>query len=258
MHQHQHDENNAPNQADDAKPTDLDAHHARGPREAQSPLEDRGAHRSRRHRTAAGFYSIYETGHYGFKEMGVIARTSKSSLNTQSKKPDSTRPSAWPDPDGKRKTAEFCENGAKAVAWEATTKRLTPEIFAQHMYPRTAPPGTTATSEELGRITHPMLRRKNSDHLRTDRLGLLAFQLIADELHALASPNEASSTPPGHASNEAAFLYGLFGFDNSAPTTSPIAPTCAMNPAAPALPKSSASEKPRSESTISPMPMPFS
>src|ERR1700743_1534259 len=130
MHQHDHDETNAPNQAKEKKPTDPDAHLAIGVPGAQAPLEETGAKEGRRHKTAAGFYSIYETAHWGIKEM-VVKRSLKTLLNVNQKDGFDCPSCAWPDPDGERKTAEFCENGVKAVASEATTKRLTPEGFAQ-------------------------------------------------------------------------------------------------------------------------------
>jgi hypothetical protein len=61
-----------------------------------------------------------------------LDRTPRSLLNLNQKKGFDCPSCAWPDPDGERKTAEFCENGAKAVASEATTKRLTPQEFAKH------------------------------------------------------------------------------------------------------------------------------
>ena len=131
MHIHEHDENNAPNQAKTQKPSDPAAHLAQGVEGAQPPLEAEGAHRVHRHTVAAGLYSIYETAHFGVKEMGM-ERGVHALLKLNQKDGFDCPSCAWPDPDGKRKTAEFCENGAKAVASEATTKRLTPEVFAQH------------------------------------------------------------------------------------------------------------------------------
>ncbi|HEY1685889.1 MAG TPA: FdhF/YdeP family oxidoreductase [Tepidisphaeraceae bacterium] len=207
MHHHQHDENSAPNQEDQNKPTVPDAHLAKGVEGDEAPLEEKGAHDGRRHKTAAGFIAIYETGHYGLKEMGV--RRSLKTLLTMNQKEGFDCPScAWPDPDGKRKMAEFCENGAKAVAWEATTKRLTPEVFAQHSISELLT-WKDHDLEELGRITHPMVRRKGADHY-TSISWDEAFELIGTELRALNSPNEASFYTSGRSSNESAFLYGLF------------------------------------------------
>ncbi len=207
MHLHEHDENSAPGQADTERPTDPDAQRARGVEEAQSPEEGKGAREGRRDKTAAGLYAIYETGHFGVKEMGV-KRSFQTLLKINQKDGFDCPSCAWPDPDGKRNMAEFCENGAKAVASEATTKRLTPEVFAKHPISEMLH-HPDAWFEDLGRITHPMIRRKNSDHYEaiswTD-----AFGLIGEELRALASPDEAAFYTSGRASNEAAFMYGLF------------------------------------------------
>lgn len=208
MHAHQHDENSAPNQEDEYKPTDGEAHLARGIAGDEAPLEEKGANKGRRHKTAAGFTAIYETGYFGIKEMGT-KRSLQTLLKVNQKDGFDCPSCAWPDPDGKRKMAEFCENGAKAVAWEATTRRLTPEVFAQHSIPELLKKSDNWL-EELGRITHPMVRRKGADRY-VPISWKEAFELIGSELRALGSPNEASFYTSGRASNEAAFMYGLFG-----------------------------------------------
>lgn len=207
MHLHEHDENNAPNQAKTQKPSDPNAHLARGVKGAQPPLEQEGAHLGPRHTVAAGLYSIYETAHFGIKEMGMD-RSLQALLKLNQKDGFDCPSCAWPDPDGERKTAEFCENGAKAVASEATTKRLTPEVFAQHPIPELIKQ-SDVHFEELGRITHPMLRRKGSDYYEPISWEQ-AFDLVGQELRSLDSPNQAVFYTSGRASNEAAFMYGLF------------------------------------------------
>ncbi|HEV2693567.1 MAG TPA: FdhF/YdeP family oxidoreductase [Verrucomicrobiae bacterium] len=207
MHQHEHDENSAANQADAARPTDPMAALARGVPGDQPPPEKAGAHIVEREKTAAGYHSIYETAHFGIKEMG-LKRTFQTLSKVNQKNGFDCPSCAWPDPDGKRKMAEFCENGAKAVASEATNKRLTPEIFAHHPISEMLRQ-TDAWMEERGRITHPMIRRKGADHYEAISWDE-AFELIGTELRALASPNEAAFYTSGRASNEAAFMYGLF------------------------------------------------
>ena len=114
---------------------------------------------------------------------------------------------AWPDKEH-RSTFQFCENGAKAVTWEATKKRVTPEFFAAH----------TVTSlldwsdhqlEDEGRLTHPMVY----DHA-TDTYAPItweaAFSRIGQVMRSLPDPNMAEFYTSGRASNEAAFLYQLF------------------------------------------------
>ena len=116
---------------------------------------------------------------------------------------------AWPDPDpGHRHVAEFCENGAKAVAEEATTARATPDFFARHSLA-----DLDAHSEywlgQQGRITHPMIRRPGGTHY--EPIGWDdAFTLIGAQLTALDSPDAATFYTSGRACNEAAFVYQLF------------------------------------------------
>jgi formate dehydrogenase major subunit len=116
---------------------------------------------------------------------------------------------AWPDPEvGHRHTAEFCENGAKAVAEEATKARATPEFFAAHSIA-----DLDAQSEhwlgQQGRITHPMIKKPGGKHYQP--IGwTAAFALIAGQLNSLTSPDQAIFYTSGRASNEAAFAYQLF------------------------------------------------
>jgi molybdopterin-dependent oxidoreductase alpha subunit len=116
---------------------------------------------------------------------------------------------AWPDPSPERADPlEFCENGAKALAWEATAKRVTPEFFAQHSVTELAR-RSDYWLEEQGRITHPMVYDSATDHyVPIDWIN--AFALIGKELRALSHPNQAEFYTSGRSSNEAAFLYQLF------------------------------------------------
>jgi len=207
MHAHEHDENNAPNQADDYGPQDKEASQATGALGAQAPVEQKGAKQTHRDRTAAGIVSIYETAVFGFGKMGM--KRTFQALGKMNQKDGFDCPScAWPDPDGHRKAAEFCENGVKAVASEATTKRLTPEVFAEHTISEMLT-HRDAWFETLGRITHPMFRPTHRNFYQPVSWQD-AFDLIGRELRALGSPDEASFYTSGRASNEAAFLYGLF------------------------------------------------
>jgi len=114
---------------------------------------------------------------------------------------------AWPEPAAEHRARfEFCENGAKAIAEEATTERLTPDVFAKHSLDQ-----LRAMSEfelgQLGRITHPMVLE--GEHYRPISWDG-AFALLADELRA-AGPKESVFYTSGRTSNEAAFLYQLVG-----------------------------------------------
>jgi molybdopterin-dependent oxidoreductase alpha subunit len=114
---------------------------------------------------------------------------------------------AWPD----RKhssTFEFCENGVKAVAAEATTKRATPAFFEAHTI-EALMKQTDYELEQHGRLTDPMVYDALTDKYKPISWNG-AFALIAEELKKLSSPNQAAFYTSGRASNEAAFLYQLF------------------------------------------------
>ncbi|MFK4823665.1 FdhF/YdeP family oxidoreductase [Paenochrobactrum sp. BZR 588] len=114
---------------------------------------------------------------------------------------------AWGDPEH-GSSFEFCENGVKAVAWEATGRRTTPEFFATHTV-RELQGWTDYDLEHIGRLTHPM--RYNA---QTDQYEAIdwdeAFVEIGSILSGLDSPHRAEFYTSGRASNEAAFLYQLF------------------------------------------------
>ena len=174
---------------------------------AEPPLEQRPAEQVHRHESAAGLYSIYETVRRGVLEMGA-GNSFRTLLKVNQTDGFDCPSCAWPDPDRERKTAEFCENGAKAVASEATKERILPEFFAAHSLSELLT-HSDRWYEQQGRLTHPMWRPPDSDHYRPIEWDA-AFELIARELNALDSANQAAFYTSGRASNEAAFLYGLF------------------------------------------------
>ena len=122
---------------------------------------------------------------------------------------------AWPDPKH-TSSFEFCENGAKAVAWEATGKRATPELFATHTVAELWE-WTDHALEDAGRLTHPMAYDAASDQYRPISWED-AFARIGAALRALPHPDMAEFYTSGRTSNEAAFLYQLmvreFGTNN--------------------------------------------
>ena len=116
---------------------------------------------------------------------------------------------AWPEPEpGRRSHTEFCENGAKAVADEATLRRIGPEFFAAHPIGELAQRSAHWLGQQ-GRLTAPMVRRPGAAHY-TPISWDEAFAIVARELRAVASPDEAVFYTSGRTSNEAAFLYQLF------------------------------------------------
>jgi len=116
---------------------------------------------------------------------------------------------AWPDPDDDRSpVGEYCENGAKALAEEATTKKVTAAFFAENAVYDLA----KLTDFEIGRkgrLTEPMYMPAGGTHYQPITWDH-AFQKIADHLNALESPDEAVFYTSGRTSNETSFLYQLF------------------------------------------------
>jgi molybdopterin-dependent oxidoreductase alpha subunit len=114
---------------------------------------------------------------------------------------------AWPDREH-TSTFEFCENGVKAVASEATADRATPEVIARHTVSEMLG-WTDKALEDTGRLTEPMRYDATTDRYRATSWDE-AFALIAKHLRALPSPDQAVFYTSGRTSNEAAFLYQLF------------------------------------------------
>ncbi|HVI73113.1 MAG TPA: molybdopterin-dependent oxidoreductase, partial [Pyrinomonadaceae bacterium] len=115
---------------------------------------------------------------------------------------------AWPEPDRERSHFEFCGNGAKHVAEEATTKRITPEFFHEWSVAELLDQSDQWLGAQ-GRLTHPMLLHRDATHY--EPVGWDdAFELIAAELNSLNYPDQAIFYTSGRTSNEAAFLYQLF------------------------------------------------
>lgn len=116
---------------------------------------------------------------------------------------------AWPDPDDERKgMAEYCENGAKAVADEATLKKIGAEFFAAHSVVELSAQHDLEIGKH-GRIAEPLYLAKGASHYHPISWDE-AFGKIARQLNDLSSPDEAVFYTSGRTSNEAAFLYQLF------------------------------------------------
>lgn len=166
--------------------------------------------------SAAGLPAVAHSLRVAQQQMGVT-RAARTLLKVNQKDGFDCPGCAWPEGDH-RHTAEFCENGAKAVAEEATLRRVTPDFFAAH------PVADLATRSgywlgQQGRITQPMLLERGADgdsggDSAGDRYEPVswerAFAIIAEELTALDSPDEALFYTSGRTSNEAAFLLQLF------------------------------------------------
>ncbi|EUA55659.1 molybdopterin oxidoreductase family protein [Mycobacterium intracellulare 1956] len=168
-----------------------------------------------RKREAAGVRAVMVSLQRGFEQMGAL-RTAAVLARLNQRNGFDCPGCAWPEEHGGRKLAEFCENGAKAVAEEATKRTVTPEFFARHSVAELSAKPEYWLSQQ-GRLTHPMVLRPGDDHYRP--IGWdAAYRLIADQLGALDSPDEAVFYTSGRTSNEAAFCYQLlvrsFGTNN--------------------------------------------
>jgi molybdopterin-dependent oxidoreductase alpha subunit len=162
---------------------------------------------SKHHDSAAGIPSIVKVMKVTLKEMGA-RRSLRTLLSVNQKNGFDCQSCAWPNPDGERRVAEFCENGAKAVAHEATRKLITPDFFRRWSVAELAQQ-SDQWLEQQGRIAHPMWLRDGATHYEPIAWDD-AFGLIAEELNRLDAPDEAAFYTSGRTSNEAAFLYQLF------------------------------------------------
>ncbi|MGK5531132.1 FdhF/YdeP family oxidoreductase [Streptomyces sp. URMC 129] len=163
---------------------------------------------------AAGIPAVTHALRMGYDQMGV-RRTALTLLKVNQKDGFDCPGCAWPEGDH-RSVAEFCENGAKAVAEEATVRRVTPAFFAAH------PVGDLAGRSDYwlgqqGRLTEPMYKPAGSETY-VPVTWETAFTVVSRELRALRSPDEAAFYTSGRTSNEAAYLYQLlvrqFGTNN--------------------------------------------
>ena len=156
---------------------------------------------------AGGVDAVISSLKHVFGEVGVVEGT-KTLLNLNQFDGFDCPGCAWPDPDDHRTMTEFCENGAKAVAEEATSARCDAEFFKKHSVSEMNQ-WTDYEIGKSGRIIRPMILREGADHYEPIKWKD-AFQLIGNKLKSLASPNEAIFYTSGRTSNEAAFLYQLF------------------------------------------------
>ncbi|MEU2247701.1 FdhF/YdeP family oxidoreductase [Streptomyces sp. NPDC019224] len=156
--------------------------------------------------SAAGLPAVAQSLRVAQQQMG-LRRTAQTLLKVNQKDGFDCPGCAWPEGD-KRHTAEFCENGVKAVAEEATLRRVTPDFFAAHPVADLAGRSGYWLGQQ-GRITQPVYLPEGADRYQAVTWER-AFQIIAEELGALDSPDEAVFYTSGRTSNEAAFLLQLF------------------------------------------------
>lgn len=170
-----------------------------------SPIESERLKIRKPKQVAAGIPGVAKSFAIGLSEAG-LSRTLRT-MRTVNRFDGYDCPGcAWPDPDDHRSGFEFCENGAKAFATEATKKRLTPEILSSKSV-QSWSKMSDMELDKLGRLTEPMVLRENSNHY--ERISWTdAFGMISEAVGALEDPNQAVLYTSGRASNEAAFLWG--------------------------------------------------
>jgi molybdopterin-dependent oxidoreductase alpha subunit len=155
---------------------------------------------------AGGVPAVVSTMRHSWRAMGTLRSLQVLSRVNQMEGFDCPG-CAWPDPAEHRTFAEFCENGAKAIAEEATTRRAGPELFSRFSVAELSEQSDFWLGQQ-GRLTRPMLLREGATHYQPTTWEE-AFRLIAEEINALASPDEAVFYTSGRTSNEAAFLFQL-------------------------------------------------
>lgn len=158
--------------------------------------------------SAGGFPAILQTLHHIRTQTGLV-RGTKGLLSINQPEGFDCPGCAWPEPGEHRAVAEFCENGAKALAWEATTRTIGSAFFAEHPISRLLTQSDYWLGQQ-GRLVEPLVRRPGSDRYEAISWEA-ALSLIADTLRALppAERRRAVFYTSGRTSNEAAFLYQL-------------------------------------------------
>jgi molybdopterin-dependent oxidoreductase alpha subunit len=155
---------------------------------------------------AVGFPAISSSLKHIAEEMGMVKGFKL--LNKMNQQSGFDCPGcAWPDPEKPSILGEYCENGAKAIAEEATDKRITSDFFSKHSVEELSQQ-TDFYIGKLGRLTEPMFLGKNSSHYKPISWSE-AFSKIGGKLKELLSPHQAAFYTSGRTSNEAAFMYQL-------------------------------------------------
>ncbi len=171
-----------------------------------TPVKDKPLLQSNTKNVAAGIPAVLSTMSHGLTRMGAI-RSISNLTRVNSFNGFDCPGCAWPDPDDERTAFEFCENGAKAVADEATRARANPDFWSKWKVSELSRKSDRWLNSQ-GRLTHPMILRPNSQYYEPI-VWEEAFQIIAEHLSTLNHPDEAIFYTSGRTSNEAAFLWQL-------------------------------------------------
>lgn len=175
---------------------------------AENPERFTGLKLIRPKTVAAGIPAIFSSVKHIFSEMGP-GRAMKALFALNQKSGFDCPGCAWPDPDLERSSlGEYCENGVKAIAEEATTKKLTADYFRKNSIASLSHLNDYEIGK-AGRVAEPVYLPKGGTHYEPITWEN-AFSLIAKRLHECKNPNDAVFYTSGRTSNEAAFLYQLF------------------------------------------------
>jgi molybdopterin-dependent oxidoreductase alpha subunit len=155
---------------------------------------------------AGGWGALHATAH-ALREQSIVLKGSKALLSMNQPDGFDCPGCAWPDPKH-ASSFEFCENGAKAVSFELTKRKVTRDFFAAYTV-RELEQQSDYWLEEQGRLTEPMRYNSATDHYEPISWDD-AFAMIGTHLRGLANPDRADFYTSGRTSNEAAFLYQLF------------------------------------------------
>lgn len=155
---------------------------------------------------AAGFPGVWHVVRYAQSTSGLV-RGTRAMLHLNQVRGFDCPSCAWPEPHH-RSVTEFCENGARATAHEADTRRADADFFAKHSLAELSTK-SDHWLEQQGRLVTPLVKKKGATHYEATTYDE-AYALIAKSLKSLTSPDELVLYTSGRASNEAAFLYQLF------------------------------------------------
>ncbi len=156
---------------------------------------------------AAGIPAVKVAIQHAMKEMGLV-KAAKVLPKMNQKEGFDCPGCAWPDPEKPSKLGEYCENGVKAIAEEATQQTVDRDFFAKHSVEELSH-WSDYQIGKAGRLTEPMLLRAGSTHYEPISWEA-AYEQVAKSLTELIHPDQAIFYTSGRSSNEAAFLYGLF------------------------------------------------
>lgn len=180
--------------------------HMRKPVQPTAPRDENRLRLKKPKTMAAGIPAVLSSGKHSIMKMG-LTKTLKSLTMVNQKSGFDCPGCAWPDPD-QRTSFEFCENGAKAVADEATTKRITNAFFDKYDIHELSKKSDYWLNNQ-GRLTSPMHLVKDSNNYQPISWSD-ALSIISERFKSLNSPHDSVFYTSGRTSNEAAFLYQAF------------------------------------------------